>query len=96
MVHCRKLRDEIEIKKTEKQRLVNVRAKYKNEKHARQDTLSTSFRKTVMDIPCLSIPQLQVTCQMSASYKWSEAIVVSRGHKHFWKLFVEVYSSCVC
>lgn len=64
VVHCRKLRDEVNIKKTEKQKLMNIRAKYQNEKHAQEDSRSTLFPKIVIDIPCLTVPQLQVICQL--------------------------------
>jgi hypothetical protein len=60
MVHCRKLRDQIKAKMTEKQKLKHIMTKDSTKRHTEPNSLSTLFPDFIVDIPSLSIPQLQV------------------------------------
>lgn len=60
MVHCRKLRDKIKAKTNEKQKLMYIMTKDRAKRHIEQDSMSTVFPDFIIDIPSLSIPQLQV------------------------------------
>jgi hypothetical protein len=64
VVHCRRLRGEVEAKNIEKQRLMNLKGKDRNERYLTRDNLSTLPSNCVIDIPCFSIPQLKVICQI--------------------------------
>jgi hypothetical protein len=60
MVHCRKLRDKIKAKTTEKQKLMYIMTKDRHKRNTGQDSMSTLFPDFIIDIPSPSIPQLQV------------------------------------
>jgi len=60
VVHCRKLRDKIKAKMTEKQKLMYIMTKDRGKRNIEQDAMSTLFPDFIIDIPSPSIPQLQV------------------------------------
>ena len=60
VVHCRKLRDKIKAKMTEKQKLMYIMTKDRGKRNIEQDSMSTLFPDFIIDIPSPSIPQLQV------------------------------------
>jgi hypothetical protein len=62
MILCRRLRDEVEAKNIEKQRLINLKGKDQTGRYLIQDNLSTLPANFIIDIPCFSIPQLKVIC----------------------------------
>jgi hypothetical protein len=64
LVHCRRLRDEVEAKNIEKQKLMNLKGKDHTKRHLTQDNLSTLPPNFIIDIPCFSIPQLKVICRI--------------------------------
>lgn len=64
VVHFRRLRDEVEAKNIEKQRLMKLKGKDRTEIYLTRDKLSTLPSNFAIDIPCFSIPQLKVICQI--------------------------------
>jgi len=60
VIHCRKLRDKIKAKMTEKQKLMYIMTKDRGKRNIEKDSTSTLFPDFIIDIPSPSIPQLQV------------------------------------
>jgi hypothetical protein len=60
VVRFRKLRAKIKAKTTEKQKLMYIMTKDRAKWHIEQDSMSTVIPDFIIDMPSLSIPQLQV------------------------------------